>query len=110
MGATFQHASCGGSLYCTSCTQGVCGYRVSYQEGSSYSGYLARDVIRLGVAGACVSLEFPFGCSTEETGLFTNQQADGIMGLASSRRHRDQSNPTVLEALVRKQLPALSAM
>jgi len=101
---TFQHASCGGSLYCTSCSRGVCGYRVSYQEGSSYSGFLARDVIRLGLGGACVTLEFPFGCSTEETGLFTSQQADGIMGLASSRRHADQSNPTVLEALVERRL------
>ena len=101
---TFQHASCGGSLYCTSCSRGVCGYRVSYQEGSSYSGFLARDVIRLGLGGACVTLEFPFGCSTEETGLFTSQQADGIMGLASSRRHADQGNPTVLEALVERRL------
>ena len=102
---TFQHAPCGGPLYCTSCSRGVCGYRVSYQEGSSYSGFLARDVIRIGVGGACVALErFPFGCSTEETGLFTSQQADGIMGLASSRRHADQSNPTVLEALVERRL------
>ena len=98
---TFRQAPCGGSLYCTSCVRGVCGYRVSYQEGSSYSGFLARDVIRLGVSGACVAVEsFPFGCSTEETGLFTSQQADGIMGLGTSRRHADQSNPTVLEALV----------
>ena len=102
---TFRQAPCGGSLYCTSCTRGVCGYRVSYQEGSSYSGFLARDVIRLGVRGACVAIEsFPFGCSTEETGLFTSQQADGIMGLGTSRRHADQSNPTVLEALVERRL------
>lgn len=102
---TFRHAPCGGSLYCTSCVRGVCGYRVSYQEGSSYSGFLARDVIRLGVSGACVAVEsFPFGCSTEETGLFTSQQADGIMGLGTSRRHADQSNPTVLEALVEQRL------
>ena len=59
---TFQHAPCGGPLYCTSCSRGACGYRVSYQEGSSYSGFLARDVIRIGVGGACVALErFPFG-------------------------------------------------
>ena len=102
---TFRQAPCGGSLYCTSCTRGVCGYRVSYQEGSSYSGFLARDVIRLGVRGACVAIEsFPFGCSTEETGLFTSQQADGIMGLGTSRRHAEQSNPTVLEALVERRL------
>ena len=102
---TFRQAPCGGSLYCTSCVRGVCGYRVSYQEGSSYSGFLARDVIRLGVSGACVAVEsFPFGCSTEETGLFTSQQADGIMGLGTSRRHADQSNPTVLEALVEQRL------
>ena len=102
---TFRQAPCGGSLYCTSCVRGVCGYRVSYQEGSSYSGFLARDVIRLGVSGACVAVEsFPFGCSTAETGLFTSQQADGIMGLGTSRRHADQSNPTVLEALVEQRL------
>ena len=103
--STFRRAPCVGSLYCTSCVRGVCGYRVSYQEGSSYSGFIARDVVRLGVRGACVAVEsFPFGCSTEETGLFTSQQADGIMGLGTSRRHADQSNPTVLEALVEQRL------
>ena len=100
---TFERLGCDASAgyYCASCdAASECGYRVAYQEGSSYSGYLALDTIRVGQGGACVQLEFPFGCSTEETGLFTSQQADGIMGLASSRRRGEPSNPTVLEALV----------
>ena len=104
---TFERLGCDASAgyYCASCdAASECGYRVAYQEGSSYSGYLALDTIRVGQGGACVQLEFPFGCSTEETGLFTSQQADGIMGLGTSRRHAEQSNPTVLEALVERRL------
>jgi hypothetical protein len=56
-----------------------------YQEGSSYSGYLATDVVHLGAGGACAALRIAFGCATVESGHFRFQQADGIMGLASSR-------------------------
>ncbi|KAL1511567.1 hypothetical protein AB1Y20_006361 [Prymnesium parvum] len=93
----------------------VCGYQVTYQEGSSYSGYLARDVARLGLGSdACISLPLEFGCATDESGLFQLQRADGIMGLASAShagaaglsppwsRHRASvgSGRTVLDSLV----------
>ena len=96
---------------CASCLRGgECGYSVTYQEGSSYSGYLARDVIHLagsslaptGGAGSrpgCVPLTFAFGCSTQESGLFRSQRADGIMGLAPSRAEAG-GHPTVHEALL----------
>lgn len=67
---TFEHVSCSGNAECTHCRNGVCGYRVSYQEGSSYSGFLARDVLRLSFGGVCASLRLQFGCSTEESGQF----------------------------------------
>ena len=99
---------CSEAAYCRSCSRRQCGYTVSYQEGSSYSGFLAHDVVHFGDAGAvrgaggaaCASFRFAFGCSTDETGLFQSQRADGIMGLASTqRRDAAPSNPTVLEAL-----------
>ena len=72
---------------CSSCMDGACAYHVAYQEGSSYSGYLATDMVRLGGGnGGCgTTLRFAFGCATREYGHFRSQQADGIMGLASSR-------------------------
>ena len=85
---TFKAVGCEESRYgCTSCHEhAYCAYHVAYQEGSSYSGYLATDVMRLGAGGACAALRFAFGCATAESGHFRSQQADGIMGLASTRR------------------------
>ena len=111
---TFEPVTCSSDTECSRCNNGVCGYRVSYQEGSSYSGFLVRDVVRMGVGGSCASLYLQFGCSTEESGLFKLQRADGIMGLASSMRalptdskDDDDDTPstgsgTVLEALVER--------
>ena len=137
---TFRHLTCRSPrAACRHCEASTdrCAYSVAYQEGSSYKGYLARDVVHFGAAsppaeastiprGAsqrrarasrhrantsapaasavparCVALDFAFGCSTEETGLFRSQRADGIMGLASSRA-LDAPTPTILEALVRR--------
>jgi len=101
--STFRLMACDEAVHCRACHGDRCSYRVSYQEGSSYSGYLAQDVLHIGHGAEprCASLRFAFGCSTEETGLFKSQQADGIMGLASSRKpHSEPQNPTVLEALV----------
>lgn len=86
---TFAPVGCEQREYgCTSCHDRACAYHVAYQEGSSYSGYLATDVVRLGAGGpgACAALRFAFGCATAESGHFRSQQADGIMGLASSRQ------------------------
>ena len=68
-----------------------CGYRVAYQEGSSYSGYLALDTIRVGQGGACVHSSF-LGCSTEETGLFTRSRRTASW--ASPRRAGAAACPT----------------
>lgn len=97
---TFAPVDCAQHQYgCSSCEvsnvptesqpggSGACAYHVAYQEGSTYSGYLVTDVLRLGAyGGACAALRFAFGCATAETGHFQSQRADGIMGLASSRR------------------------
>ena len=52
---TFEPVGCGERDFgCTSCQGGACAYHVVYQEGSSYSGYLATDVVHLGAGGACL--------------------------------------------------------
>ena len=84
-----------------------CFYSVHYTEGSAIQGHVVTDVARfsrshLDTRGLLTPVEARvyFGCQTQETGMFFRQQADGIMGLASSRRRGEPSNPTVLEALV----------
>ena len=43
---TFAPVGCEQREYgCTSCHDRACAYHVAYQEGSSYSGYLATDVV-----------------------------------------------------------------
>ena len=104
---TFEPVGCDQQEYgCTSCRGNACAYHVSYQEGSSYSGYLATDVVRLGAGGACAALRFAFGCATVESGHFRSQQADGIMGLASSRHAK--GGLTALEQALVQQAAAVA--
>ncbi|KAL3921404.1 MAG: hypothetical protein SGPRY_004917, partial [Prymnesium sp.] len=82
--------------------RGVCGYSVTYQEGSTHSGFLARDVLRFEPGPSCSSLSLEFGCTTAESGLFRSQQADGILGLASSqgREAESRGGRSVFDSLV----------
>jgi len=70
-------------------TDNQCGYSMSYAEGSSLNGKLWRDNVYLGgteAGGSPAALSFPFvlGCGQHEGGLFTSQDADGIMGLGQA--------------------------
>ncbi|EOD41665.1 hypothetical protein EMIHUDRAFT_47679, partial [Emiliania huxleyi CCMP1516] len=42
---TFARVPCSEAPQCTSCQKHTCSYSVSYQEGSSYSGFLGRDLL-----------------------------------------------------------------
>ena len=89
---TFEAVSCSSSLECSKCLDGVCGYRVSYQEGSSYSGYLARDIVHVGVGGGCASLRLQFGCSTDESGVL-NSTSHTAATAPPSTRHGSEAYP-----------------
>ena len=118
LSATFKRPHCGDTgcercrRDCESCPRHQCDFYIAYHEGSSYSGFVATDVLHLGgdlggsrlpsaslsrsasvaptLGASCVSLPFTFGCTTEESGLFRSQWADGILGLAQRvpRAHR----------------------
>lgn len=74
---------CNDHYSCSTCKNDRCGYIQSYAEGSSISGYLIQDIIRLGDSyDESDAVTFTFGCHARETNLFRTQLADGIMGLA----------------------------
>lgn len=80
-------------------TDNQCGYSMSYAEGSSLNGKLWRDNVYLGgteAGGPPAALSFPFvlGCGQHEGGLFTTQDADGIMGLGQA-----DENSAILRAM-----------
>lgn len=75
-----QGTSCGSSQQCS--------YIQSYAEGSSIRGVIYQDQVYIGtdggvgtVAESSYAIPFKFGCQQHEGGLFTTQEADGIMGL-----------------------------
>jgi Xylanase inhibitor N-terminal len=84
-------------VMCEDCILGDCGggalceLSVSYQEGSSWRAFEAKDVVYTGgphdvaVENAHASFGMHFGCQTHLTGLFKTQLADGIMGMEMSR-------------------------
>eukprot|EP00521_Asterionellopsis_glacialis_P016551 CAMPEP_0195289986 /NCGR_PEP_ID=MMETSP0707-20130614/6032_1 /TAXON_ID=33640 /ORGANISM="Asterionellopsis glacialis, Strain CCMP134" /LENGTH=527 /DNA_ID=CAMNT_0040350051 /DNA_START=229 /DNA_END=1815 /DNA_ORIENTATION=+ len=61
-----------------------------YTEGSSWSAYELEDLVWFGNSNLEESIDsfmklavpYSFGCQVEETGLFKDQYADGILGLA----------------------------
>lgn len=86
-------------LECNECQRGSCGSNrctvgASYLEGSSWSGYEAKDSFYLGPfdgpqnkAHKDLQSSFTFACQTEETGLFEAQLENGILGLIDSALH-----------------------
>ena len=57
-----------------------CLYTRSYAEGSALEGRYVRDDVALGDS---TKVRTTFGCHTRETGLFSTQEVDGILGLAA---------------------------
>lgn len=99
---TFERLSCD---ECTlgRCSNSQCHLGLSYQEGSSWSAYEAKDIMYAGGMhdepesyvkdtsysngddihhASAFSTEIKFGCQTSLTGLFKTQLADGILGMS----------------------------
>ena len=59
-----------------------------YQEGSSWSAYMARDKVWLGQKDSSdefatsFGIDYDFGCQDHMTGMFASQVSNGIMGFA----------------------------
>lgn len=93
---TSKVVGCSERYSCSSCKNDRCGYVQSYAEGSSISGYLIKDLIRIGDEyDEEDAVEFTFGCHLRETHLFRTQLADGIMGLAFG----SERSETIIDAL-----------
>jgi len=64
-----------------------CGYKVFFGEQSTLSGYLVEDQIYFGsYRNATDGFTFLIGCNTEETKMIHSQFADGILGLAPTKK------------------------
>jgi Xylanase inhibitor N-terminal len=85
---TFQIADCTGCTigYCQR-SSSQCELSMSYQEGSSWNAFEAKDTIYIGghhdtpLDHPKESFSLTFGCQTHLTGLFKTQLADGIAGM-----------------------------
>ncbi|RHZ27637.1 hypothetical protein DYB37_007064 [Aphanomyces astaci] len=86
------------AITCASCTKNnTCEVNQMYSEGSSWKAVVVEDNVWLGDKAESdtdnnFSTRFRFGCQYHETGLFTTQVADGIMGLSTKA-------PTVIKKL-----------
>jgi hypothetical protein len=58
-----------------------CVFSQTYAEGSSFAAVQFEDYVALGD----LTLLLVFGCQVRESGLFSSQKVDGIMGLADHR-------------------------
>jgi len=96
---------CETSTFCKpSDTNYGCDMHVSYQEGSSWYAYEAKDIVYAGgphnqsllhddhsdsdidpFRAVKFSFHFLFGCQTKLTGLFKTQMADGILGMNKNK-------------------------
>ncbi|ETV94567.1 hypothetical protein H310_11845 [Aphanomyces invadans] len=77
------------AITCASCTDAnTCVVSQMYSEGSSWKAVVVEDNVWLGDSAVSdvdnkFSTRYRFGCQNHETGLFTTQVADGIMGLST---------------------------
>lgn len=79
LSATQQHIKCG---------LRNCFLSQSYSEGSSWKATKMQDVVFVGGEtveddASLFSVNMTFGCQTSETGLFTTQKENGIMGFSA---------------------------
>ncbi|RLN50603.1 hypothetical protein BBJ29_002639 [Phytophthora kernoviae] len=72
-----------GEPACMSCDSGKCKYGQTYVEGDCWKAYKASDIMKL---SPTFEARIEFGCIYEQSGVFTHQTSDGIMGFS---RHRD---------------------
>lgn len=98
--STFQKVPCGKCARGTCSGSSDCKIGMSYQEGSSWSAYEAKDMAYIGGPhdqplmednggkeaidpnhAFAFAFKMVFGCQTKLTGLFKTQLADGIMGM-----------------------------
>ncbi|KAF0696104.1 Aste57867_13142 [Aphanomyces stellatus] len=74
---------------CAACEEDTCVVSQMYSEGSSWKAVMVEDNVWLGdaavdaTANSSFGTRFRFGCQREETGLFTTQVANGIMGVSN---------------------------
>ena len=88
------------SLVSKKCSSNQCSFHISYMEGSKLNGFFVNEDVYFetlinnkdnlnetnDIKLTDKFYNIPIGCTTEETHLFKNQLADGIMGLNNNPR------------------------
>ena len=80
--------------------EGTCSFNAKYLEGSSYSGYVIKDIILFQNELNSInntSKSHLISCAIEETGEFATQAVDGIMGFGPYSELTKIESPTLLE-------------
>lgn len=85
--------------HCNCNSEKRCSWSQSYGEGSSYSGFFAKDKVYFGdqFGDRDDDFEYTFGCVEKETKYFYTQKADGILGLMKT--HYKNVGKPIYEAM-----------